>query len=72
MSSIYPLVFTYPIENGLQLLESQTTNIVMCGVVAEGVLTMLVGILMELVHVNMLFVSLSFMAMIMWLLRLYC
>jgi xanthine/uracil permease len=72
MSSIYPLVFSFPIESGLNLEEHQTTNIVMAGVIAEGVLTMFVGILMDWFSVNMLFYALSLVACVMWIVRYYC
>ena len=44
----------------------------MAGVVSEGILTMMVGWLMNLIHVNMLFYSLSFFGLLMWILRIYC
>lgn len=69
MSSIYPLIFSFPLEKGLILESRQTTNIVMAGVVSEGVLTMFVGVLMEWIHVNMLFYSLSLVALLMWMLQ---
>ena len=46
MSSIFPLVFTFPIEAGLVIDDPQATNIATAGVIAEGVLTMLVGLMM--------------------------
>ena len=71
MSSIYPLILTFPIEAGLSIDDSQTSNIVMAGVVSEGVLTMLVGWLMELFHPNMLFYALTAVAALMWFIRLF-
>ena len=52
--------------------DNQTANILMAGVVAEGVLTMFVGWLMSWIHPNMLFYSLSFFGLLMWFIRLYC
>lgn len=43
----------------------------MAGVVSEGILTMFVGTLMDWIHLNMLFYSLSLVAFIMWLLHKY-
>lgn len=71
MSSIYPLVFTFPIEEGLIIENSQATNIGIAGVVSEGVLVMIVGKMMEWIHINMLFYSLTVCAVILWLLRFY-
>ncbi len=71
MSSIYPLVFTFPIEEGLIIENSQATNIGIAGVVSEGVLVMIVGKMMEWIHINMLFYSLTVCAVILWLLRYY-
>ena len=71
MSSIYPLILTVPIEAGLALEEHQTSNIVMVGMISEGVLTMCVGWLMKWFHVNMFFYSLIFFALMMWFIRLY-
>lgn len=68
LSSIYPLIFAFPLEHGLTIEDGQTANIVMTGVVSEGILTMFVGALMNWIHVNMLFYSLSVVALIMWFL----
>ena len=72
LSSIYPLILTFPIEAGLNLEDKQISNIVMAGVISEGVLTMSVGWMMKYFHVNSLFYSLLFFAIAMWLTRLYC
>jgi fucose permease len=72
MSSLYPLTMTLPLEKGLNLEDNQTANILMSGVLAEGVLTMFVGWLMKWIHPNMLFYSLSAMGVMMWFIRLYC
>jgi len=72
MSSIYPLIMTLPLEKGLNVEDGQTANIVMAGVVSEGLLTMFVGWLMDWFSPNMLFYSLSFFALLMWFIRLYC
>ena len=72
MSSLYPLTMTLPLEKGLNLEDSQTANILMSGVLAEGIVTMFVGWLMKWIHPNMLFYSLSFIGVMMWFIRLYC
>ncbi len=72
MSVIYPLVFTLPIEGGLRLEESQTTNISMGGVVAEGLITMVVGILMEKIGIDTLFYTIILLVIIMYIDRLVC
>jgi FHS family Na+ dependent glucose MFS transporter 1 len=72
MSSLYPLVFSINNEFGMSLQDYQTGNIVTCGVVAEGILTMFVGMLMEWIHINMLFYSLIVIAAIMWIDRYIC
>ena len=72
MSILYPLILVFPIEAGLALADSQTSNIIMTGVISEGILTMFVGWLMELFHVNMLFYSLTFFALLMWFIRRFC
>jgi fucose permease len=72
MSVIYPIIFTFPLENRLSLEDSQTANIVTAGVLSEGLLTMFVGLLMQWVHINVLFYSISVVAVLMWLLRKYC
>ena len=72
MSLIYPLILVFPIEAGLALEDSQTSNIVMAGVVSEGILTMFVGWLMKWFHVNLLFYSLTFFGLAMWIIRSYC
>lgn len=51
--------------------DSQITNIGIAGVVSEGVLTMIVGKLMEWIHVYMLFYSICLFTLAMWLIRLY-
>ena len=71
MSSIYPLILTVPIEKGLVLENTQTSNIVMAGVISEGMLTMCVGWLMKWFHVNLFFYSLIFFGLAMWFIRLY-
>lgn len=72
MSSIYPLIMTLPLEKGLNVEDGQTANIVMAGVVSEGILTMFVGWLMDWFSPNMLFYSLSIFALLMYFIRLYC
>ena len=69
LSSIYPLIFTFPIEGGLTIDNNQATNIGTAGVISEGVLTMIVGLLMQYFHVNMLLFSLTFIALLLWILR---
>jgi hypothetical protein len=59
MSSVYPLIFAFPLEQGFVLEDSQTTNIVMVGLVSEGLLTMVVGALMNSIHLNVFFYYLS-------------
>ena len=71
MSLIFPLVFTYPIESGLNIEETQTANIIVAAVLGEGILTMFVGKLMETFGPNMLFWSIIVVAVVMWLLRYY-
>ena len=44
----------------------------MAGVISEGILAMVVGWLMEMIHENMLFYSLSLFGVIMLLLRNFC
>jgi len=46
MSSLYPLVLSVCNEYGYSLGETQASNIISGGVVAEGILTMMVGLLM--------------------------
>ena len=72
MSSLYPLVISLSSEFGMSLKEKQTGNIVTCGVIAEGILTMFVGILMEHIHINILFYALIVFAVIMWIDRYIC
>lgn len=71
MFSIFPLIFTFPIEEGLTIEDRQATNIGIAGVVSEGIVTMIIGKLIEWVSVNMLFYSISFFALVMWLIRHY-
>ena len=72
MSVIYPIVFTFPIEEGLTLLDSQSSNIITAGVISQGILTSLVGYLMQRIHINVLFVSLSVTAILMLVIRHFC
>lgn len=72
MSVLYPLVFIFPISKGLRLKDHQTANIVNSGVIAEGILTTIVGILMSRIHINVLFYSLTIIAGLMWLVRGKC
>lgn len=46
MSLLYPLVFSLSLERGLILKDSQSADIVLAGVLAEGILAMFVGVLM--------------------------
>ena len=71
MSLIYPLIFTYTIEGGLNIEETQTANIVVAGVLGEGILTMFAGHLMEIVGPNMLFWFIIVVAVVMWFSRYY-
>jgi hypothetical protein len=72
MSSLYILVISINHEFGFILEEYQTGNIITCGVLGEGFLTMLVGILMEKVHIDMLFYSLMIMPIFMEIIRRVC
>ena len=69
---MYPLIMSFPVEEGLVILEEQTANIVIVGVVSEGILTALVGKLMSWVHPDMFFYSLIMMSVAMWLICRYC
>ena len=71
MSLIYPLIFTYTIEGGLNIEETQTANIVVAGVLGEGILTMFAGHLMEIFGPNMLFWFIIVVAVVMWFSRYY-
>ena len=62
----------FPVEEGLVILEEQTANIVIVGVVSEGILTPSVGKLMSLVHPDMFFNSLIVMSVAMWFICRYC
>ena len=72
MSILYPLILVFPIEAGLALEDSQTSNMVMSGAIAEGILTMIVGWCMKIFHVNFFFYSLLFFSLVMWFARLFC
>ena len=48
------------------------SNIVMAGAISEGVMTMLVGWLMSIIHINMLFYYITILAVIMLLNHIYC
>lgn len=56
MSSLFPLILSLCTEFGFALDEAQMGNLVTCGVVAEGVITMFVGMLMN-TNIDMLFYS---------------
>ena len=72
MSLIYPLILSFSIEEGLSVEDTQTSNIIMAGVISEGILTMAVGWLMEAIHENMLFYSLSLFGVVMLFIRTFC
>ena len=72
MSLLYPLILSFPIEEGLSVEDTQTSSIIMAGVISEGILTMAVGWLMEMIHENMLFYSLSLFGVAMLLVRTFC
>lgn len=69
LSSIYALVLTISSLYGFTLADYQTGNIVTFGILGEGFLTMSVGILMENIHINMLFYGMIIMAFAMEILR---
>jgi len=69
MSVIFPLVFTYPIESGLNIEETQTANIIVAAVLGEGIIAAFAGYLMEIKGPNMLFWSLIVTFIVMWILR---
>ena len=54
-SSIYPLIFVVASEQNLEVGSRQAIMMVTVGVAAEGFLTMVTGILMEAISINMLF-----------------
>lgn len=72
LSSIYPLIFSFPLEQGFTLEDSQTTNIVTTGLISEGIMTALAGVLMHWLDLNMFFFSLCFMTLAMFVLEKYC
>jgi hypothetical protein len=47
LSSIYALILTFSAIYGFTLADYQTGNIIACGVLGEGFLTMFIGMLME-------------------------
>lgn len=72
MSSLFPLVISLSTEFGFALDESQMGNLVTCGVVAEGIITMCVGMLMDMISIDILFYSLIMMSVCMWMARYKC
>ena len=56
----------FTVEEGLIIDESQTANILLVGLLAEGILTTLVGKLIRWIHPNLMFYSLTVFAFNMW------
>ena len=71
-SSMYPLIMSFAVEEGLNIEEHQTANILIAGVLSEGVLTTLVGVLIDWIHPNMFFYCLVAFSGMMWLVYQYC
>jgi hypothetical protein len=72
MSSLYVYAFIISSQFGFNLAEFQTGNIITCAVLGEGFLTMLVGVLMERIHIDMLFWGIAIMALLMEIIRRLC
>ena len=66
-SSMYPLIMSFAVEEGLTIEDGQIATILLVGVLSEGILTTLVGQLIDWFHPNILFYSLLVFSMGMWL-----
>ena len=71
MSSIFILIISLTNQFGLTLEEHQTSNIITCSVLGEGVLTMIVGLLMQN-KLQAFFYSLLVIPIILEILRRAC